>query len=743
MSENSDCETVETIFALPQAPTDKEYLDVARPKCARQESAFAVEPWTPSPNPPLSPDPPSTEPMTVEDDEEREVRLLSSWMREHDWVKKVALLFQERIVNIFRQYDEDNSGTIDRKELSNVMASMGYTLNESQLDDLLSQVDVDHNGLLDLGEFSTLLELWMQAAPYKIFDHNCSCAAEHIKTARQEKTSTFLPDVTWRWFWNSLLLIIAAYFWNVALVFDQIDESRRSSYSLYLLAPELIATVVLLAEIVFRCHLGFVDGGRTIVASRLVLREYARSWLAWDVVAMLPWAYFVPLGSVASVVLRHVRVLVVLRAMLEYSKEPNVSNISSAYVTFHYTVQPILKVVLVFVSIIHLAAVVHLAFVRYALREGCGDPREDSISAAVYFVMYIASGVGYGDILPHTYGQQWFTGVLCVFSQLTNGYFVGSLVNVMQEGDVESSRQSRLLYIEAILNFFEVPTKLQEEILQFQDHVLKHDLAASYTDIVDMLPIEMRFNILMQTRLPLLKEVGIFKNEHVNTLVQLAQQMAPFFCSPESYVALAGERSQELVIINYGFVDIFDGETGTYCDTIKSGSSFGEEGVLDGSRQTTHQFSYRALTFCDLYCLLSVSIKKLRRKLPRFDVDMGLTYQRILSERRAAVKEQSRARKASSEKAPGASEAAERGAPAEHLEGASALQEKRMSMRLGRDSLSASGMIMGALKRRRNENKLNSEEEDPEMTDLIEEITSTVEENRIALQQLTTTFHGR
>ena len=57
----------------------------------------------------------------------------------------------------FSLFDRDGDGTITTKELGTVMRSLGQNPTESELGDMINEVDADGNGTIDFPEFLTLM----------------------------------------------------------------------------------------------------------------------------------------------------------------------------------------------------------------------------------------------------------------------------------------------------------------------------------------------------------------------------------------------------------------------------------------------------------------------------------------------------------------------------------------------------------------------------------------------------------
>ena len=55
----------------------------------------------------------------------------------------------EELRRAFQVFDRDNSGTISTDELRDVLKSVGENLTETELDEMMRQVDVDGSGTID------------------------------------------------------------------------------------------------------------------------------------------------------------------------------------------------------------------------------------------------------------------------------------------------------------------------------------------------------------------------------------------------------------------------------------------------------------------------------------------------------------------------------------------------------------------------------------------------------------------
>ncbi|XP_023347176.1 calmodulin-beta isoform X1 [Eurytemora carolleeae] len=60
---------------------------------------------------------------------------------------------EEEVREAFKVFDGDGNGFIDRRELSLMMRFMGESLTETEINLIIDEADIDHDGLIDYAEF--------------------------------------------------------------------------------------------------------------------------------------------------------------------------------------------------------------------------------------------------------------------------------------------------------------------------------------------------------------------------------------------------------------------------------------------------------------------------------------------------------------------------------------------------------------------------------------------------------------
>jgi hypothetical protein len=549
---------------------------------------------------------------------------------------------------LFESFDTERTGSIDVTNLMPLLKAMGHPMPEEQARDLLMQVDVNQNGLLEYPEFLQLVTIFKDVAQFRIY--------EKTDSARREDSSRFTLSPNSKVLWLLEILMLAALTYiaaSVTSLYLYDDLQRCFDNAKYFDTPDIVVTFVLFAQMMVRFFVAKPQTRNTrttdrehLIASSL---EYARTLLLCDVVALLPLRMF-SADPLTSIVLGHFRLAALIRFPTILAA-PKVSSINREYINFFYVAAPVLQNICTFFIVVHTLAVVGMRTIDNV----------HTYAAAVYQIMYLLSSVGYGDLDPGDNNERIYIAAVCVVAMLANGIVVGGMVSFFSQSDVEATRRHRLVQTLAVLNFFEVPQSLQEEILQFQDHVMKKDLEKAFGYLTDHLPREMKSGLTLQFRLNLVRSVTIFAHAHESAQIMLAQQLTPQVFTPEEYAVLADEVGDAMFFINYGFIDLFT-RGGTYLETRGANKHFGAEAIFEPFKhimaserqrditplatpsadylvslrqaQGKYFLSAKTITFVEVLVLTSADFTQVMTQFPRFrmEVEQAVNTGTILAE---------------------------------------------------------------------------------------------------------------
>ena len=505
------------------------------------------------------------------------------------------------IKRIFDQFDANNSGTIDVGELQTCLKTIGHYLTLQQVEELMEEVtETAYTRELGLEDFVKLILFWKDTARFRLYEMAGSIHEQHIQTALN--APTFLTDAPWRWIWDLVILACTVY---VVCSTPLYYVSRiREDIRVVTYIVDSIVSVVLFADVFIWSRTSFVvEQSRQLETETVaILKHYVTSWFIIDLLAAVPW---VVIPSTPGYGLVWLRFLKVLRLSTLWQPSARVQ-VDSRYVNFHFKLLPLITGAAYFIMFVHSVAAIAL-FQDERLR----------YSTAVYYALYLVSGVGSGDVetTVDTNGKKWFTSCVMMSSMILNGYVVGNIVSYFQVSDVKGERQIKLRETSAVCNFFEIPEALKNEILQFQEYVLEHKLSVSYYDLICSLPDEMKTQLNIYIRMRLLEYHPLIGQAHQGVRVAIAQHLDECVFCPEEFVMLAGEMADEGYFIGYGFVDVAS-MSGYYFTTLKQMDHFGGSALFKPGQKRL--LNVKALTYCDIFVLTREVFQGVLQRYPQF-----------------------------------------------------------------------------------------------------------------------------
>jgi calcium-dependent protein kinase len=74
-------------------------------------------------------------------------------------MKSKVYLREENILQAFDYFDRDHSGNITVEELRKVMCNDEYGLDNSLIEKMISECDINKDGMIDYNEFFTMMKM--------------------------------------------------------------------------------------------------------------------------------------------------------------------------------------------------------------------------------------------------------------------------------------------------------------------------------------------------------------------------------------------------------------------------------------------------------------------------------------------------------------------------------------------------------------------------------------------------------
>ena len=512
---------------------------------------------------------------------------------------------------MFKKFDSDTNEEIDIYELSCIMKHLGLALEEGQLGELMGQVDVNNTGTINFIQFIHLMQLWKEAQLFKMFyDENTSTHLVHTRideAMRNQLEGKLTSDSHTRSGVYLLVMIFVLYYWIVVLHEDTSDEYNLFPFQIIV---EIIGTVVFIIDTLLTFKTAIVDFNDSLITeSGEIARAYAKSgFLPIDVLSAFPFDLFIRAGGstgIAYQVCRHFRLIRLIRVPYFFTPSEKV-RLDAKYIHFHYGIRPIITILFWFIIIMHFLTEIWLL-----MKHREDDLKHYGYVRAMYWVFYTVTTVGYGDELPTTDLQRIFSSTVMIIGVVGNGVIIAKVISMLRNVDLEAERKDKLRGTLALLQRFDVPTTLEQEVLAFQAHVSSS--GAGNWEVISGLPASLQDSLGLHVRIKLISAVPFFKY-HPACHVALAQCLKPLTARPDEYLVTYSEDGDSMYFILHGYADVTSGE-GEYVSTLGKGRFFGELALLNDQPRIA---SVKAITYMDLLRLAKSEFRQLLPRFPKF-----------------------------------------------------------------------------------------------------------------------------
>lgn len=518
----------------------------------------------------------------------------------------------EGMRQVFDQFDEDKSGSIDAEELYKVMKFLGHEMSESQVMELLSQVDVDNNGTVEFDEFKQMLLLYKEAARFKLTEDN-GIRVELLKV----RANNYPTDLLGVALWQILAVIFALYYWMAVLYTDTLpSDDEADALMRDQLGVEVIGTLVILIDMCVSARINDATDTGSFIS-----KSYLKLWLVPDCLTVLPWHLMVGAGLTQRV-LYHFKLLRLIRAFLSYWSESRRVHATRNYVTLHFFIIPLVKSMIAFVAFVQLAAIVYSAVMN-----------DGTYLKALYVVTYAVTGVGLGTMTNTTVSERLYATFLCFVAQALSATVVGRIATMVMQSDITALKHHEVSHALAVAKLGKLPRALVHDIVGYREHCVEDSLSEAYKELISNLPVALQGNITLFVKLRMIQNTKLFETAHRSTQVAIARELEALIFRPREVLFYAGESVSSLFLIAYGYITLVDAH-GNPFKTLRAGDCVGENGLVFGIEQST--FTGVAVNYCEVYLLTCQSFQWVLRRFPLFRSKI----EALASVRRAALEEE-------------------------------------------------------------------------------------------------------
>eukprot|EP01065_Artemidia_motanka_P038100 TRINITY_DN4696_c0_g1_i2.p1 TRINITY_DN4696_c0_g1~~TRINITY_DN4696_c0_g1_i2.p1 ORF type:complete len:836 (+),score=100.84 TRINITY_DN4696_c0_g1_i2:67-2574(+) len=468
-----------------------------------------------------------------------------------------------------------DAGLLPAEHVSAALADCEIPVSQARLAKHVPRAAIDYD------EFAALVRQFTAEGPERSPEEEEArilCRKQLLERAAADE-QLWAPESYARWILDAGILICVAYY---AAVFPLHVQAVTDGGSLYMsrtsISLEAMLSVFQLLEVAFSFRTQVVMGSWVSDDPAVARVQYAKGLFVPDFLGSLPLdlvAHACGAGDTEVVLLQSLRSLRVCKLTSLFALSPR-GFLKPGIVWMRVTFLPIFKMFFGAITLLHwLAVLFMIVFADRHTDQQIADPYVD----AVYQVMEVVSTVGYGDVAVVSRSQKVYTTCLFLLSIVMNGYVVSRLTQLLVQTDLQQDHDAVLQRTLAVVKKFGLPPDLQREVLSYQYHSLSWDVRASFSQVTDALPQEMRDHISIYARIHIVARIPHFAAAAPECQVALAQALREHVFVPESRLCEEGTKGDELFFITHGCAHVHSHAGQSYA-ILRKGSFFGHLALL-------------------------------------------------------------------------------------------------------------------------------------------------------------------
>jgi hypothetical protein len=198
---------------------------------------------------------------------------------------------------------------------------------------------------------------------------------------------------------------------------------------------------------------------------------------------------------------------------------------------------------------------------------------------SLYWSVTTLTTVGYGDVVPLTLGETFFSVLVLLVGQTIVAYMIGNISSVLQSNDtLDTEFRKKMASLSAYVDWRELPDHLRTRILQYFRYTWSANKGIDEERILEELPSSLRNEIAMFLNAKMVHRVPIFRDCSVDFIRKLVSRIKSRVVIPGDYVVREGDVGRNMYLIARGELEVQAG--GARVAKLRAGSYVGEIALL-------------------------------------------------------------------------------------------------------------------------------------------------------------------
>lgn len=493
--------------------------------------------------------------------------------------------WQRRLVTVFVELDDDNSGSLNTDELRSALRAAGVP--QARLKKLIQVCDKDGNGEIEFHEWLAAIRDTgskdMALLSAKFHENKMKFGSFLGDVEKSASPCMIRPNSPLRFACDFIIFCCCIYLAGVLPFSVAFDDDFEPRVERTLQNCDRGINYVFIVDLILNFRTGYLRGnGELELDPWNTAKHYMRTWFFFDLLTSFPFEDLT--DTLPNLQAVKVLKLGKLLRMVKLMKVKTVNQRSMGYLFDDVIQSKIFKIVRRKYSIfLQTLIVCHwLACGMKICDQGWltsnGGIWSEYLSA-VYWAMTTLTTVGYGDITPSTNREIGYTIVAMVIGGAFYGYVVGAVTSLVSDSDLNASAYySRMDLIDAWVSHHRLPSDMQKSLRRFFDTFMREKAALSDAEVWHDLSPELQRSVGAYLIPENVKSNPLFDGMSMGAVVQLQSILRTFSMTAGSIITTAGEVGTAMYVIDTGFLQMRS-LNGTVTK-LGPGQSFGEEIVL-------------------------------------------------------------------------------------------------------------------------------------------------------------------